>query len=120
MGIIPFFENYLSSIFFQGCIEKAKSLTQGAGDIVIASPMCLGVTNAIDSLIVVKQFVFDEKVVTMSELIDALQASWVGYEDLRTVILKKGDFFGNDTARSNEVAQRLYADILNFFLQKLV
>ena len=110
--------NYLSSIFFQGCIEKAKSLTQGAGDIVIASPMCIGITNVIDSLIVVKQFVFDEKTIPMSELIAALQADWVGYQDLRTVILKKGDFFGNDTVRSNEVAQRLYADLYKYLKGK--
>ncbi|MBQ2704576.1 MAG: pyruvate formate lyase family protein, partial [Clostridia bacterium] len=29
--------NYLSSLLFHGTIEKAKSLTQGAGDVVIAS-----------------------------------------------------------------------------------
>ena len=110
--------NYLSSIFFQGCIEKAKSLTQGAGDIVIASPMYIGITNVIDSLIVVKQFVFDEKTIPMSELIAALQADWVGYQDLRTVILKKGDFFGNDTVRSNEVAQRLYSDLYKYLKGK--
>ena len=103
--------NYLSSIFFQGCIEKAKSLTQGAGDIVIASPMCIGIANAIDSLIIVKQFVFDEKIVSMPTLINALKNNWQGYEDLRLIILKKGDFFGNDTERSNGVAQRLYADL---------
>lgn len=103
--------NYLSGIFFQGCIEKAKSLTQGAGDRVIASPMCIGVTNAIDSLIIVKQFVFDEKIASMQELISALQSNWQGYEDLQTLILKKGDFFGNDTARSNFVAQKLYASL---------
>lgn len=110
--------NYLSSIFFQGCIEKAKSLTQGAGDIVIASPEYTGITNVIDSLIVVKQFVFDEKMIPMSELIAALQADWVGYEDLHTVILKKGDFFGNDTVRSNAVAQRLYADLYKYLKGK--
>jgi formate C-acetyltransferase len=110
--------NYLSSIFFQGCIEKAKSLTQGAGDIVIASPMCIGITNVIDSLIVVKQFVFDEKVVPMSELIKALQANWVGYEDLQAVILKKGDFFGNDTQRSNYVAQKLYQSLYEYLKSK--
>ncbi len=106
--------NYLSSIFFNGCIEKAKSLTQGAGDVVIASPMCIGITNVIDSLIVVKQFVFDEKMLTMKELIDAIQANWQGYEELRALILKKGDFFGNDTDRSNYVAQKLYQSLYEF------
>lgn len=110
--------NYLSSIFFQGCIEKAKSLTQGAGDIVIASPMCLGIANVIDSLIVVKQFVFDEKLIPMSKLVNALQANWQGYEDLRTIILKKGDFFANDTERSNYVAQKLYQDLYQYLKDK--
>lgn len=106
--------NYLSSIFFNGCIENAKSMTQGAGDIVIASPMCIGITNVIDSLIIVKQFVFDEKVITMQELISALEADWQGYEELRALILKKGDFFGNDTDRSNYVAQKLYQSLYEF------
>ena len=103
--------NYLSSIFFQGCIEKATSMTQGAGETVVASPFCMGITNTIDSLIVVRQFVFDEKLFTMSELVDALQKNWQGFEEMRTLIMKKGDFFGNDTERSNEVARRFYQSI---------
>lgn len=110
--------NYLSSLFFQGCIEKATSLTQGAADIVIASPTYMGLTNVIDSLIIVKQFVFDEKIVTMQELVNALQANWQGYEDLHTLILNKGDFFGNDTDRSNEVARRLYQSLYEFLKDK--
>ena len=110
--------NYISSLFFQGCIEKARSLTQGAGDVVIASPMYIGIANVIDSLIIVKQFVFDEKIITMAELISALKADWQGYEELRALILKKGDFFGNDTDRSNYVAQKLYQSLYEFLKDK--
>ena len=110
--------NYLSSIFFQGCIEKAKSLTQGAGDVVIASPMLMGIPNVIDSLIIVKQFVFDEKIVSMQELVSAVQNDWTGFEDLHTLIKNKGDFFGNDTERSNYVAQRLYQSLYEYLKDK--
>ena len=110
--------NYLSSLFFQGTIEKAKSLTQGAGDVVIASPMLMGIANVIDSLIIVKQFVFDEKIVSMQELISAVQANWEGYEDLRTLIVNKGDFFGNDTKRSSYVAQKLYQSMYEYLKDK--
>lgn len=110
--------NYISSLFFNDCIENAKSLTQGGGNTVIASPMYMGIVNVIDSLIVVKQFVFDEKLVTMEELIAALGANWEGYEELHATILKKGDFFGNDTERSNEVAQRLYQTLYEFLKDK--
>lgn len=110
--------NYLSGIFFHGCIEKAKSLTQGAGDTVIASPMYMGITNVIDSLIIVKQFVFDDRLITMAELVSALKANWEGYEELHATILKKGDFFGNDTERSNFVAQKLYQSLYEFLKDK--
>ncbi len=110
--------NYISSLVFNDCIENAKSLTQGGGNTVIASPMCLGITNVIDSLCVVKQFVFDEKLFPMSELIAALKADWQGYEDMRMLILKKGKFFGNDDDTSNYVAQKLYRELYEFLKDK--
>ena len=110
--------NYISSLVFNDCIENAKSLTQGGGNTVIASPMCLGITNVIDSLCVVKQFVFDEKLFPMSELIAALKADWQGYEDMRMLILKKGKFFGNDDDTSNYVAQKLYRELYVFLKDK--
>ena len=110
--------NYISSLVFNDCIENATSLTQGGGNTAIASPMCLGITNVIDSLAVVKQFVFDEQLFTMNELISALNANWQDYEDMRTIILKKGKFFGNDDGTSNYVAQRLYRELYEFLKDK--
>ncbi|MBQ8309498.1 MAG: hypothetical protein IJX80_00615 [Clostridia bacterium] len=110
--------NYISSLVFNDCIQNAKSLTQGGGNTAISAPMCLGITNVIDSLCVVMQFVFDEQIFTMRELISALQANWQGYEDMRTVILKKGKFFGNDDETSNYVAQRLYRELYEFLKEK--
>ena len=105
--------SYVSSLIFNDCIENAKSLSQGGGDVVIASPMLLGITNVIDSLIVVKQFVFDSKAITMSELINAVQSNWNEYEELRRMILKTGKFFGNDDETSNYVAQMVYTSFYN-------
>lgn len=110
--------NYVSSLFFNGCIENARSLTQGGGETVIASPMCIGITNVIDSLAVIRQFVFEEGVSTMRELIAALRANWQGHEELRTLILKKGKFFGNDDELSNGVARQLYRTLYEFLKDK--
>ena len=110
--------NYVSSLIFNDCIENAKSLTQGGGDVVIASPMLLGITNVIDSVIIVKQFVFDTKTISMTELINAVQSNWSGYEELRNVILKKGKFFGNDDDTSNYVAQRIYTSFYKHLKDK--
>ena len=110
--------NYISSLVFNDCIENATSLTQGGGNTVIASPMCLGIANVIDSLCVVKQFVFDEKLFPMNELVAALKADWQGYEDMRMLILKKGKFFGNDDETSNYIAQKLYYELYLFLKDK--
>ena len=107
--------NYVSCLFMNGCIERAKSLTQGGCETVIASPMLIGTTNVIDSLIVVRQFVFDEKRFTLPELIRALDADWKGFEDMRAVILKTASFFGNDDARSVDTARRYYDSLYRFY-----
>ena len=103
--------NIVSNIFLEGCIENAKSCTQGVLTRYLAMGDLIGISNLIDSLSVTKQFVYDEKTVPMSVLIDALENNWSGYEDLRNMILKRGDFFGNDTYRSNEIAKRVIKSI---------
>lgn len=103
--------NLVSSIFIDGCIESAKSVTQGGTNTYIAVGLLIGISNVIDSLSVTKQLVFDEKRITMGQLIDALRNNWNGFEDLREYILKKGDFFGNDEACSNDIAHRFFKSL---------
>ncbi len=110
--------NYISSLVFNDCIENGKSLTQGGGNIVMASPMLIGITNTIDSLSIVKQFVYDERFIAMNDLISALRNNWCGYEDLRTVILKRGKFFGNDDDTSNFVASAFYNSLYKLYSSK--
>lgn len=111
-------DNYVSSLLFNDCIENAKSLTKGGGNVVISSPMLLGLTNVIDSLITVKQFVYEEKLFTMEELVKALQSNWQGYEDMLTLIKKKGQFFGNDDDLSNGVARQFYESLYQYLKDK--
>ena len=104
-------QNIVSNIFLEGCIENAKSCIQGGLSKYIAVGILIGLSNVIDSLSITKQFVYDEKIITMSELIDALKNNWSGYEYLRNLILKKGNFFGNNDDCSNEIARRLFKSI---------
>ena len=103
--------NLVSNIFIDGCIENAKSVTKGGTDTYIAVGLLIGISNVIDSLSVTKQLVFDEKKVTMEQLIVALQNNWNGYEELREYILKKGMFFGNDEPCSNDIAHRFFKSL---------
>jgi len=52
--------------------------------------------NAGDSLTAIKKLVFDEKEVTMSELIEALDANWDGYAEFRQKCIEAPKFGNND------------------------
>jgi len=110
--------SYVSCLFLNGCIENGKSITQGGVNYAVSTVMFVGNVTVIDSLSVIKQFVFDEKTVSMEELTQALACNWQGYGELRALILKKGDFFGNDTESSNAVATRFYDDLYKYVQNK--
>lgn len=63
--------NVMSSLFLHGCIESAQSATRGGASLARCCLDLMGGTNLIDSLCIIRQFVFDEKRITLSELIDA-------------------------------------------------
>ena len=97
----------VSNIFIDGCIDNAKPVSMGGGNKYIAVGLPIGITTVIDSLSVVKQFVYEKKSLSMSILCSALENNWQGYENLRAMILKNASFFGNDHTLSNGVSQML-------------
>lgn len=98
--------NVLSSIFLDGCIENARSVTRGGARLALSGTNLMGTTATIDSLSMVKQFVFEDQIFTMEELLAALKADWKGYEEMQTLILTTGKFFGNNDPLSDDVARR--------------
>ena len=97
--------NVLSALFLTGCIANAESPTRGGAACADALVLMIGMPNLVDSLSIVRQFVFEEKRCTMAELAAALAANWEGYEKLRQEIVREGRFFGANDPFTNEVAQ---------------
>ena len=94
-----FFVRYMScpfgSALTDDCIEKGRDATAWAYhscDLILAT----GNTNAADSLAAIKKFVFEEKALTMAELVDALKTNFEGKEELRQKLLNEAPKFGND------------------------
>lgn len=69
----------------------------------------VGVVNAINSLAAVKKLVFDEKKISAEKLIEALNANWEGYEDIRKLCLEAPKF-GNNDPYVDSIAARLWTD----------
>lgn len=106
--------NVLSSLLIDGCIDRAASVTQGGARKSRNCTHLMGTTNLIDSLSIIRQYVYQEKKITFDKLLAALDSDWQGYASLRTDILKHGKFFGNNDDFSNTTAQTFYKSIWTF------
>ncbi len=111
-------ECVLGSLFMNGCIEEGVSMTKGGAIGFSELGGGAGLMCTIDSLAIIKQFVYDEKIVSIGELLNALENNWQGYEDLRTLILKKGKFFGNDDPVTDALARRITTTTNEFIKDK--
>lgn len=74
-----------------------------------------GLATVVDSLAMVKKYVYDRKCVTLKELVSILDENWIGHEDLRQEILDDGDKFGNESDLANSIA----ADLCHFLSSKI-
>ena len=106
--------NVLSALLLSGCIERAESPTRGGLSRGWGMLMTIGAPNLIDSLTVVKQFVFDERRCTMRELADALAADWEGHEKLLSEIRRDAVFYGENDPRSNAMANLVHESMARF------
>jgi pyruvate-formate lyase len=56
----------------------------------------------------IKKFVFEEKKITMKELIQAIDNNWEGREDLRQMMKTKAPKFGNDDNYVDTIAKEIH------------
>ena len=105
--------NVLSQFLLDGCLEAGVSATAGSCTNKIGGANLMGQTCVIDSLSIVKQYVFEEKKTDMAHLIEVLESDWEKDPDLRNDILKNGRFFGNHDELSDEMARRFTTELYN-------
>ena len=78
-----------------------------------ASICTIGMVNVGDSFAAIKKLCFDEKKYTLKELYDALEADWVGYEDMQRDF-KNAPKFGNNDPYVDEIVARCYKLFTDF------
>lgn len=98
------------SLFEEGCIEKGRSYLEGGPVYNVCSPHIGGLPDAANSLYAIKKLVYDEKRLTLSELLQILQNDWEGAEELRQYALHAYKYYGNDNDEVDLLAARILAD----------
>lgn len=84
------------SIITDDCIVRGRDLNAGGAVHNYHSVSAIGVPNVADSLWAVEKLVFGEKLLTMQELLRALDTNFEGCEDLRQMLLNRAEKYGND------------------------
>jgi formate C-acetyltransferase len=85
-----------------GCMESGKDATWGGAKYNNCGNTSIGHGNVADSLNIIDQICFRNKIVTPAELYDALINNWEGYEDLHQYILGKCVHFGNNDPEADK------------------
>lgn len=99
------------SATFASCIEKACDIYNRGAVYANTSLKLCGIGTAVDSLLIVKKYVFDEKRLTLQEFRKVLQNDWEGYEDLRIEVLNEKNRYGNGLSEPDGLARDIYAHL---------
>ena len=100
---------------FESCLDRGKDVGQGGPVYNGVGFVGAGLANAADSLLAVKQAVFDDKRLSMRELVAALAADFRDEEPLRQYLLNKVPKWGND----NDIADAMGRRVADHFCDKV-
>lgn len=107
----------LLSTIVTDCIKNGKDITEGGAKYNFSGVQGIGLPNLSDSLMALKEFVFDKKVYTFKQVIDALRNNFNSdlYEEMRYNFINHAKKYGNDIDEVDDIS----ADILRFYCKEV-
>ena len=96
---------FLSTVI-DSCLEKGVDVTRGGAKYNLSGIQMIQIANLADSLAAIKELVYDKKMITRHELLEALQADFKGYEIIQTMLLNKVPKYGNDIKWVDELGAK--------------
>ena len=94
------------SMLYDDCLKVGKSVVGGGAHYRGGIVESFGLVNVADSLYAIKKLVFDEKRLTLAELVTILDADYVGYEEQHRWLLNAPKY-GNDQNTVDVIAQKV-------------
>lgn len=100
----------VTSILMDGCLENKKDYTQGGAVYNPNSCDVAGFANYVDAMLAIKKLCFDDKEISLKDFLHAVRNNWEGEEELLYKV-RHCPHFGDNTAKSMEIANRLHDDL---------
>jgi pyruvate formate-lyase/glycerol dehydratase family glycyl radical enzyme len=107
------FQSYpFASVIIEDCIKRGKSFQRGGARYpqMNTGYVPIGHQNVADSITAIKKLVFEEKKITMDELLDAMAVNFEGKEELRQMLLTAPKY-GNDDDYADDAFNNVSLDV---------
>jgi len=95
------------SMLYEDCIGRGKNLFSGGIRHLGGTLESYGQINAADSLTAIRKLVFEEKIISAVDLMQALDADFEGAEDVRKLLLAVPKY-GNDNPEADAMQVRVH------------
>lgn len=117
VGVSDSYEKHLGTInpsnmysaTVERSLERGRDAYQSGVKFNNSAILNCGFASLVDSVMTVKEFVYDKKEVSLAELKNALDNNWKGYETLHTKIRKSCHKYGNSDTTADVYSQAMAA-----------
>lgn len=105
---------YLSTLV-RGCETSGKDVNQGGAQYNFITMEGIALATTIDSLLAVRKLVYEDKTISIDQLVKAIADNYEGHEFLRQQLLNKAPKYGNDDPEADKLAR----EISRFWTEKV-
>lgn len=104
-----------ASMVTRGCVESGKSVQHGGAKYSTCGLYITGAANLADTIAAVEKCVFEDKDISMDELIKACDSNFEGQERLRQLLLNKPEKYGNNQAHVDAI----YKEMMDYIAENV-
>ena len=104
------------SILVDDCIKNGKDYHAGGARYNQTIIQGVGLGTLTDSLVAIKKLVFDDKRISLDNLLEAMNKDFKGHERLRQILLNKVPKYGNNDDYADQIMKKvvdIYYEIVN-------
>ena len=103
-----YFQHPFVSATLDGCLESGKDYVCGGAKNNYSSITAYGFATLVDSMYNIKKVVYDEKLMSLSDLIDILNSNFEDNEVYRQKLINNYEKWGNDSAEIDSFANEIW------------
>ncbi|MEW6080729.1 MAG: glycyl radical protein [Bacillota bacterium] len=98
-----------TSLVMEGCIKKGRDFHQGGCKYNLPMMCGVGTGTVTDAMAALQWVVFEQRRITLKELVPVLESNFQGHEEVRDLLWNRAPKFGNGIERVDLLAARLVA-----------